>query len=48
MCYKQKKSIIQRPIQKLIPLKITKRNTEVLPNVNDNFNENSLNESYQT
>ena len=26
-----KKSIIQRPIQKLIPLEITKRNTEVLP-----------------
>ena len=45
MCYKKKKSIIQRPIQKLIPLKITKRNTEVLPNVNNNFNENSLNES---
>ena len=40
-----KKSIIQRPIQKLIPLEITKRNTEVLPNVNNNFNENSSNES---
>ena len=40
-----KKSIIQRPIQKLILLEITKRNTEVLPNVNNNFNENSLNES---
>ena len=40
-----KKSIIQRPIKKLIPLEITKRNTEVLPNVNNNFNENSLNES---
>ena len=40
-----KKSIIQRPIQKLIPLEITKRNTEVLPNVSNNFNENSLNES---
>ena len=45
MCYKRKKSIIQRPIQKLIHLEITKRNTEVLPNVNNNFNENSLNES---
>ena len=32
-----KKSIIQRPIQKLIPLEITKRNTEVLPNVNNNL-----------
>ena len=41
-------SVIQRPIQKLIPLEITERNTEVLPNVNNNFNENSLNESYQT
>ena len=41
----RKKSIIQRPIQKLIHLEITKRNTEVLPNVNNNFNENSLNES---
>ena len=40
-----KKSIIQRPIQKLIPLEITKRNTEVLPNVSNKFNENSLNES---
>ena len=38
-------SIIQRPIQKLIPLEFTKRNTQVLPNVNNNFNENSLNES---
>ena len=38
-------SVIQRPIQKLIPLEITERNTEVLPNVNNNFNENSLNES---
>ena len=45
MCYKRKKSIIQRPIQKLIHLEITKRNTEVLPNVNNNFNENSSNES---
>ena len=41
----RKKSIIQRPIQKLIHLEITKRNTEVLPNVNNNFNENSSNES---
>ena len=41
----EKKRIIQRPIQKLIPLEITKRNTEVLPNINNNFNENSLNES---
>ena len=40
-----KKSLIQRPIQKLIPLEFTKRNTQVLPNVNNNFNENSLNES---
>ena len=40
-----KKGIIQRPIQKLIPLEITKRNTEVLPNLNNNFNENSLNQS---
>ena len=40
-----KKSIIRRPIQKLIPLEITKRNTEVLPNINNKFNENSLNES---
>ena len=36
----EKKRIIQRPIQKLIPLEITKRNTEVLPNINNNFNEN--------
>ena len=35
----------QRPIQKLIPSEIIKCNTEVLPNVNNNFNENSLNES---
>ena len=40
-----KKSIIQRPIEKLIPLEITKRNTEVLPSVNNNFNESSLNKS---
>ena len=40
-----KKSFIQRPIQKLIPLEITKRNTEVLPNLNNDFNENSLNQS---
>ena len=45
MCYKRKKGIIQWPIQKLIPLEITKRNTEVLPNLNNNFNENSLNQS---
>ena len=36
-----KMSIIQRPIQKLASLEITKRNTEVLPNVNNNFNQNS-------
>ena len=36
-----KKSIIQKPIQKLIPLEITKRNTGVLPNVNNNFNQSS-------
>ena len=41
----RKKSVIQRSIQTLIPLEITKRNTELLPNVNNNFNENSLNES---
>ena len=41
----QTESTIQRLIQKLIPLEIAKRNTEVLPNVNNNFNENSLNES---
>ena len=40
-----KKSIIQRPIQKLIPSKITKRDTEILATVNNNFNKNSLNES---
>ena len=40
-----KKSIIQKPIQKLIPLEITKRNTGVLPNVNNNFNQSSWNES---
>ena len=45
MCYKRKKGIIQWPIQKLIPLEITKRNTEVLPNLNNNFTENSLNQS---
>ena len=42
----QIENTIQRLIQKLIPLEITKRiNTEILPNVNNNFNENSLNES---
>ena len=40
-----KLNVIQRPIQKLISLEIIERNTEVLPNVNNNFNENSLKES---
>ena len=46
MCYKRKKEYYPKTNSKTyIPLEITKRNTEVLPNVNNNFNENSLNES---
>ena len=43
MCYKRKKEYYPKTNSKT--LEITKRNTEVLPNVNNNFNENSLNES---
>ena len=43
MCYKRKKEYYPKTNSKT--LEITKRNTEVLPNVNNNFNENSSNES---
>ena len=43
MCYKRKKEYYPKTNSKT--LEITKRNTEVLPNVNNNFSENSLNES---
>ena len=43
MCYKRKKEYYPKTNSKT--LEITKRNTEVLQNVNNNFSENSLNES---
>ena len=43
MCYKRKKEYYPKTNSKT--LEITKRNTKVLPNVNNNFSENSLNES---